>query len=137
MFSFNQHSQLSRVFSLYEQNERKNEYYNCKICEEEKKVTKPISGKIKSNLRAHIANVPPKQFVEFCAPLKKFPLAEKRNVMMQSFAELFTMNGRPFTHLIDSGFQRLTKNDLEELIVSDGGIAINFTNHFQELKEYL
>lgn len=135
MFSFNQNTQLSRVLSLYEQNEHNNEYYNCKICKQEKKVNKPISGKSKANLRAHIAKTHPKEFVEFCAPSKKLPLVEKRKVLMQSFAEMISVNGRPFSCLMDSGFQRLIKNDLEELSV--GGIAINFANHYQELKEYI
>lgn len=135
MFSFSQHTISSRVVSFFKPHERKNDYYTCKLCEDEKKVMKPISGKSKPNLRAHLANVHPKEFMEYCSPSKKFPLANKRKVMMQSFAEIITVNGRAFEWLKDSGFQRLIKCDLEE--VSDGGMPINFSDNYKELKSYI
>lgn len=73
--------------------------------------------------------------VEFCAPLKKFAPAKKRLEMLQSFAEIITVNGRPFEYLVDSGFQRIIKGDLE--LLSDGGMPINFSHHFHELKEFI
>lgn len=135
MFSFSEHSQTSRVLTFFREYEKRSDFYVCKICEKDNGVAKPLSGKSKPNLRSHMLKSHPKLFVEFCAPLKKFPLAKKRLEMLQSFAEIITVNGRPFESLVDCGFQRLIKSDLE--LLSDGGMPINFSHNFQELKEFI
>lgn len=135
MFSFKQHSVTSRVLTYFTECEQSIDHYYCKLCDSSNKVRKPLSGRKKSNLRAHLSTAHPKIFNEFCAPKKKFDLARKRKDMMQSFAEIVTVNGRSFEHLHDSGFQRLIQKDLEEL--SDGGMPINFGANFDELKNYI
>lgn len=135
MSSSNEDTQLKRVLKFYKECESSKDYYICTICENEKNINKPLCGKSKANLRKHLYNCHPKTFVDFCAPYKKYDLAKKRLQMIQSFAEIVTVNGRPFEYLCDSGFRRLTQKDLDELAA--GGMPIHFSNHYQELKKYI
>lgn len=135
MFSFGQHTIMSRVLTFFKPYEEIEDHFICQLCVKQKKVAKPLSGKSKPNLRSHMAKTHQKEFTEFCDPSRKYSLAEKRKIVMQSFAEIVTANGRPFEYLKDSGFQRLIECDLEEL--SDGGMPINFSDNYQELKSYI
>lgn len=126
---------MSRVLTHFKPCEDIEDHFVCQLCVKQKKVAKPLSGKSKPNLRSHMSKTHPKEYKEFCDPSKKYSLAEKRKIVMQSFAEIVTVNGRPFEYLKDSGFQRLIKCDLEEL--SDGGMPINFSDNYQELKSYI
>lgn len=55
---------------------------------------------------------------------------------LQNCVEIISVNGRPFSYLLDSGFQVIIKDKLREL--ETGGYAINLTQqNLSEMKEHL
>lgn len=114
---------------FFDQNEQNPEKYNCKLCE------KSVSGKKRSNLTQHLRTVHNEKFE---ATLKKIvdpkALARKKMTLIQHFTEIVTINGRSFSHLIDSGFLKIVQKDLDDLKGTE--FDINMSNHHQ-VKEYI
>lgn len=62
--------------------------------------------------------------------------ARKKLEFIQSCVEMVTINGRPFTCLLDSGFQKIARVHLKEL--EDGSCAVNLnSDKFSEIKSYI
>lgn len=62
---------------------------------------------------------------EFIDPETKLMLLLKRLKIVQNMCGIVTINGRPFSYLLDFGFLNLIKDDLKVLNDSEIGIAMN------------
>lgn len=106
------------------------EMYPCRLC------AKEINGSKLANLGSHIEHVHPEIYFTKIRPKKKVPLSVKRLQILLNAVELVTVNGRPFSYLLDSGYKAGIVNKLQKL--RDAGIGINFTNeNLHEVKEWL
>lgn len=90
-------------------------------------------GQKKFNLVSHIRCCHPDELEnskEF-----EFESEKVRLRIIQSLSEMVTVNGRPLSYLLDSGLQRLLRNDFESLENSGHGIVLN--KNLYEIKEYI
>lgn len=108
--------------------EIESDFYKCTLCDPQK----PISGKKKSNLLSHIRTCHSEILDD---KQDKLAIESKRLRIIQSMAEIVTVNGRPFSYLLDSGFLRILREDLEQLDKAGHGITLN--KNFVEIKEYV
>lgn len=104
--------------------------YECKLCDP----PKTISGRKKSNLVKHVRNLHPKA-IDSSDECSELELRKDRLFIIQSLSEIVSVNGRSFSHLLDSGLLRILRKDLERLDEADHGITLN--KNFIELKQYL
>lgn len=104
--------------------------FTCKLCK------KVLNGKKIVNLRTHLQNKHKSEYEKHVAKIEDdCYFKTKRLKKLQSFAEIVSVNGRPFAALLDSGFRKANEEDFKQL--QDAGHGINFSNNFSELKEYL
>lgn len=96
---------------------------------------KTISGKKISNLTCHIKSCHEIQYGNEIAPQYNFKFALKRLKKIQSFCEIVTVNGRPFSLLLDTGFQFSQEDDMNAL--ETAGFGIHLDKNFIELKAYI
>lgn len=104
--------------------------YKCNLCVP----AKNFSGKKKSNLVAHVRNMHSDIFIG-SDQSGEIMLQEERLSIIQSLSEIVSVNGRTFTHLLDSGLLRIMRKDLERL--DNAGCGITLNRNFLEIKEYL
>lgn len=104
--------------------------YKCKICEKE------INGTKVANLGSHLQSKHSDIYYSKVKLYEKESLALKRLRILLNATELVTINGRPFSLILDSGYQAGIMNKLEKL--KNAGMGINFSNpNLTELKEFL
>lgn len=60
----------------------------------------------------------------------------KRLKLIQNLVEIVTINGRPFSYLLDSGFQKCISDKLRQLHLAGCGINLN-DPHLLEVKTYI
>lgn len=106
-----------------------NDLYKCTLCQ----TNKSVSGEKKSNLVSHIRNCHPEKLEN--SNERKSELQKKRLKVIQSMAEIVTVNGRPFNSLLDSGLIHLLEKDLEDLDSAGFGITLN--KNLTEIKDYV
>lgn len=103
----------------------------CKLC------NKILSGLRISNLRSHL-EIKHKTEYDTCVRIgahDESKYAKQRLKKLQCFTEIVSVNGRPFSYLMDSGFQKTIEDDMKKL--ADAGHKITFSNNFEEIKEYM
>lgn len=89
--------------------------------------------KKKSNLISHIRTNHPEKLEN--SNECKLELRKKRLKIIQSLAEIVTVNGRPFNSLLDSGLIHLLEKDFEDL--NSAGFGITLNKNLTEIKEYV
>lgn len=109
--------------------ELEKDFYKCTLCQS----NKSVSGKKKSNLVSHVRSCHP-EILENSNECK-LELRKKRLKIIQSLAEIVTVNGRPFNSLMDSGLIHLIENDLE--VLDSAGFGITLNKNLIEIKEYV
>lgn len=111
----------------------KENFYKCLIDD----CQKQINGNKQCNLVSHIRVCHRQLYNDAIAPQKNAKYYEqKRLKFVQNCAEFVTINGRPFLSLLDSGFQKIVRDDLEELSANGHGVNIKDTG-FKEIKNYI
>lgn len=94
-------------------NEKKNEHgvvngiFICKICNSEK------NGSSKSNLAAHLLHKHQDIYIEHIGAVEE-PIAVKRLKLLQNCVSIVALGGRPFSSLLDYGFQQIIQHQLNE-----------------------
>lgn len=130
-FRNSQNDKALPYFGLVDETNRR---YHCKIdgC------GKSISGKNTSNLVSHIKHSHSQLYLEQVNPIAVDikSIERKRLELVQACTEMVTVNGRPFSCLVDSGFQLAIDTQLCELENSGRPLALHL-NKFAELKEYI
>lgn len=98
--------------------------------------THTSTGGHKHNLTRHLKNVHPDIYIEKIDP-QNHPnaMGEKRLKLLQNLTEIVSVNGRPFNYLLDSGFMKVIKEDLQEL--EDAGCPLTMEKNLPEVKDYL
>lgn len=128
--------QIDRVLQYFSQLENSSSLYKCKLCINEKGRSIDYCGKQKTNLSSHLKSKHRKEYLAHCSKSKEclqYTILRKEKI--QSFVEIVTSNGRPFSYLHDSGFQRSNARDLAEL--SSAGFGISFDRNLKEVKQNL
>lgn len=106
------------------------EIYKCRFCPKEINATKP------GNLGSHMEHMHPDIYFTKIRPKKKELLSTKRLCILLNAVEIVTVNGRPFSSLLDSGYQAGIAKKLQKL--RDAGMGINFSNaNLHEVKNCL
>lgn len=105
----------------------KKNYYICKTCH------RAVNGTNLYNLGSHLSNIHPEIFVKIAAN-QKDSMPVKRLKIIHNSIEIVTVNGRPFSWLLDSGYQKGIMNKLQKL--REAGYGINFSK-LNEIKEHL
>lgn len=104
-------------------------YYECTICGSN------INGNREYNLASHLQHRHRQIYEEIAAP-KKDSMPVKRLKLLQDVIEIIAVNGRTFTHILDSGFMSIIHNKLQKLAAA--GIGLNLTDpHLPEVKKHL
>lgn len=110
-----------RALAFYEIVSIEEELYRCKLCVNKKK---PLSGKKKSNLVAHLRNEHKEVHDEHVLGQKNSANAEELQLkLLQCMVEKVTINGRPFASLNDSGYIKSIDDKLD--ICAKNGFDIN------------
>lgn len=106
--------------------------YKCNLCDPPKN----YSRKKKSNLVTHVRSMHSDIF-NGSDRSGKIKLQKERLSMdnVQSLSEIVSVNGRTFTHLLDSGLLKIMRKDLERL--DNAGYGITLNKNCLEIKEYL
>lgn len=107
-------------------NGKKQKYYKCKLCNKEINGTKP------SNLVPHLRQVHSSILEKF---EKNKNFATQRLMLMQYLVEIVTVNGRSFTHLLDTGFEGVLSFQMNDL--KKAGFGINLQNNHCEVVKIL
>lgn len=85
------------------------EIYECLIC------NKRLNGTKQHNLTSHIQKCHRDVYIETVDENTKDSYDVKRLKLLQNCVEITTVNGRPFSYLQDSGFQKAIENKLTKL----------------------
>lgn len=105
------------------------QYYKCKEC------TSEINGTKKHNLGVHLQKVHSEIYEEI-AGKNKDDVRAKRLKLLQDVVEILTVNGRPFTYILDSGFKSIVQDKLDHLKAAGCGLNLSDDN-LPEVKEHL
>lgn len=99
----------------------------CKLYEER------LCGRFDSNLASHLSARHADIFYQISSNRTE-PLAVERLKLLHNLVEIVTVNGRPFSSLMDSGFQKIIEPQLSKLV--DAGIGIKLSNkNLQPVKD--
>lgn len=104
-----------------------NKTHICNFCNE------PYCGSKESNLSKHLQRCEPSVYEEITG--EKDSPALKRLKFIQNCTEIIAVNGRPFSYLMDSGFQAMVKDIVHELKAA--GCGENLSNPNLVVKEHL
>lgn len=104
----------------------------CKLCPDD---AKALNCSKACNLSNHMKGSHPAIYNEKIIKRTKDPLPVKRLRLLQNAVEIIGVNGRPFTYLLDSGYQAGLANKLEKL--KNAGMGIDFTKNVSEIKEHV
>lgn len=103
--------------------------YECILCKLK------LNGTKKSNLTSHLKVHHNGTYVKMMNK-DKDSFAVRRLKLLQHFTEIVAVNGRTFTHLLDSGFKKIIEPKLRKL--HEAGYGLNMTNHnLPEVKKHL
>lgn len=104
-------------------------FYKCKLCSSE------INGHKQYNLVHHLHCKHPDEYKEIDGRPTE-DIQTKRLKMLQNLVEIVTVNGRVFASILDSGFQALIWEKLDEL--KNAGCGLNLSNeNLPEVKQHL
>lgn len=134
MSDYIQTSQISRTLRFYIREEENSYQYLCKLCRNAG-IKKYVAGKQQSNLTKHMKKTHKDVYTTEIAPQSQLPLAMKRLKKIQSFCEIITIDGRPFSWLLGTGFLHSQEDDLNEL--ANAGLGIHLDDKFTELKSHI
>lgn len=95
--------------------------HKCLLCSSE------CNGHKEWNLAQHISSIHPDIYLEISSGVKE-PIAVTRLKLLQNCTEIVAINGRPFSCLLDSGFQSIIKKTLEELRSKNHSLDLNDKN---------
>lgn len=109
--------------------DKKKKTHICSLCLTELNGLKPW------NLSSHLSSKHPKIYAKISGE-KKEPIKVKRAKMLNSLVEIVSVNGRSFTHLLDSGFTKSIQCQLDELQAAKCGLNLSNPNLF-EVKQKL
>lgn len=104
-------------------------FYVCNLC------LKEINGTKEYNLVAHLKQKHPENFKEIDTKKTK-SAQQKRLELLQHCVEMVTVNGRPFSALLDSGFQRIIEKKLLKLKNANLSLDLNHTG-LSDVKNYI
>lgn len=91
-------------------------FYECKTCGSK------INGQKEYNLASHLRHIHP-EIYNGIAGREKESIQVKRLKLLQNFVEIVAVNGRPFTYILDSGFQSIAEKKQRKL--NAAGIGLN------------
>lgn len=96
-----------------------------------------LNGNHEWNLASHLKSRHPIEFEKIADKQKDLNHpAIRRLKLLQHLTEIVTVNGRPFAHLYDSGFQAIIKDSLTSL--QEAGVGLNLSHHnMAVVKEHL
>lgn len=122
-------TQTSRAQPYFTEINIANKTHKCNECG--KLITATKIANLVSHLRSSHQNVyntviNPRRYIVF--------YKRKRLKFIQNITEIVAINGRPFSYLNDSGFQKLVEDDLNELKEADCGISLDDKS---EIKAYM
>lgn len=107
---------------------KKEKTHICTLCQDQ------LSGKNESNLVSHLMQVHYEVYHQLSND-ESHPSIQRLK-LLQQFVEIVSANGRPFSYLADSGFQKLIKPQLNALETTGHGIQMTH-NNFAEVKHHL
>lgn len=93
-----------------------------------------INGTKAHNLAIHLQNVHHKIYGIITG--KNENVKTERLKLLQNVVEILTVNGRPFTYILDSGFKSIVQDKLDYLRKAGCGLNLS-DNHLPEVKEHL
>lgn len=118
-------------FKLVEENTGDKKMYHCLLCTGD---ARPINGTKPYNLCQHLKHVHTQFYFDHIDTRVKDPLPVKRLKLLMNAVEIVSVNGRPFNHLLDSGYKAGIENKLHKL--QQAGIGLDF-HHLTEVKNHL
>lgn len=95
--------------------------HKCKLCKFD------FNGMNRWNLACHLSSKHPRIYYELSC-CKKEPIQVTRLRLLQHCTEIVTVNGRPFTSLLDSGFQSIIRKTSNELDAENCGLNLSQKN---------
>lgn len=151
-------AQIPKYGTLHRENEKKKDnnkkptiaeksmpYFKVVDCSAEKLMCKcqlcpddagPLNVTKAYNLGNHLKNKHFALYNDTIVGKVKEPLPVKRLRLLQNAVEIVGVNGRPFNHLLDSGYQAGLANKLEKL--KKAGMGLNFSDkNLPDVKEHL
>lgn len=116
-----------KYFRRLKPNDKENTKFVCEVVENGKKCDSFLDGRYPYNLVVHLKNQHEQIHARISSPSTQdeemhASLQAKRLKLIQNLTDIVTVNGRPFTHLSDSGVIGLMSTDLKAL--ENGGYAI-------------
>lgn len=126
-----------RALAYFERIEQKNDEnepkriktHRCQLCLDE------LNGTKEWNLARHISSIHRDIYLDLTSLVKE-PIAITRLKLLQNCTEIVAINGRPFSYLLDSGFQAAIKANLDELRSKNHSLNLTDKN-LSVVKEHL
>lgn len=104
-------------------------FYQCKICNVN------INGNKLYNLASHLKHVHEDNYNKI-SDRNKETIQIKRLNLLQDLVEIIAVNGRPFSYILDSGFQSIIKKKVNKLNAAGCTLNLSDTN-LPEVKKHL
>lgn len=125
-------AKASECFILTSEDDALKKMYNCKIC------NVPINGTKLHNLSLHLRNMHVEKYNEIT---RQEHISVRRLDLLQNIVEIVSVNGRPFSSIHDSGFQKIIAEKVNSL--NEAGYSLHLSdanlptvkNHLNEMAD--